>query len=214
MRVLPLAAMGDFLLDTRFELVNDVFCIWFVSFSSVNPSSQKEISMSKGRKNASRGADGGALSSSPGSAVRRPMVRKTVIERLVLKADSMFSLGTEVAKLLQDRSAPDEIVHIAREFVPILEKYRERFFALRDSGWVPAEKAPKKDFQAGDRVSVLKAYLPRYDFIAGLAEGTTKLVAERFVSRGKSEKFADVVVKDADTGVVYGLIPKSHLAGF
>jgi len=169
--------------------------------------------MSKGKKNSSRGENGGASSSVSGSVARRPMVRKTFLERLVLKADSMFSLGTELAKLLQDRSAPDEIVQIARDFVPVLEKYRERFFALRDSGWSPAERAPKVDFQEGDRVAVLKAHLPRYDYIVGLTDGTTKLVAAKFISRGESAKVIDVLVKDAATGAAYGLIPKSQLAG-
>jgi hypothetical protein len=169
--------------------------------------------MSKGRKNASRNENGGASSSAPGSAARRPVVRKTFLEQLVFKADSMHALGAELAKRLQDRSAPDEIIQMSRDFVPVLEKYRERFFALRDSGWIPAERAPKVDFQEGDRVAVVKAHWPRYDFISGMAEGATKLEAEKFVRRGKSAKVIDVLVKDAVTGVTYGLIPKSHLVG-
>jgi hypothetical protein len=167
--------------------------------------------MSKGRKNASK--ENGASVSTSGVAIRRPRIRKTFLERLVFKADSMYSLGAELAKLLQYRSAPEEVVQIAREFVLVLEKYRERIFALRDSGWAPSEKASKVDFQEGDRVSVLKAHLSRYDFIPGLAEGSTKLMAAKFISRGKSAKFVDVLVSDASTGATYGLIPKSQLAG-
>lgn len=169
--------------------------------------------MSKGKKNRSSGENGAASAGSSGSAARRPMVRKTFLERLVSKVDSMYSLGTELAKLLQDRSAPEEVTQIARDFVPVLEKYRERFFALRDSGWTPAERAPKVDFKEGDRVTVIKAHLPRYDFITGLADGTTKLVAAKFVNRGESARVIDVLVKDAATGATYGLIPKSQLVG-
>ena len=169
--------------------------------------------MSKGKKNSSRGENGGASSSVSGSVARRPMVRKTFLERLVLKADSMYSLGTELAKMLLDRGAPDDVTQKSHDFVPALEKYRELFFALRDSGWTPPEKAPKKDFQEGDRVMVTKLHLSRYDFIAGRADGTTKLVAAKFVSRGESTKFVDVLVKDAITDATYGLIPKSQLVG-
>ena len=169
--------------------------------------------MSKGKKSRSGSENGATSAGSSGSAPRRSGVRKTFIELLVSKADAMYSLGSELAKMLLDRGAPDEITQKSHDFVPVLEKYRELFFALRDSGWTPAEKAPKKDFQEGDRVAVAKAHLSRYDFIAGLAEGTTKLVAAKFVSRGESTKFVDVLVKDAITGATYGLIPKSQLIG-
>ena len=167
--------------------------------------------MSKGRK--SRSENGSASAGSSGSTIRRSPNRKTFLERLVFKADSMYTYGAELAKMLLDRGAPDEITQKSHDFLPALEKYRELFFALRDSGWAPAEKAPAKGFQEGDRVAVIKAHLPRYDFIAGLAEGTTKLAASKFVARGKSVKVYDVLVTDAITGVSYGLIPKAHLVG-
>ena len=169
--------------------------------------------MSKGKKSPGRGENGGASAGSAGPAARRPAIRKTFLERLVFKADSMYTYGAELAKMLLDRGAPDEITQKSHDFLPALEKYRELFFALRDSGWAPAEKAPAKGFQEGDRVAVIKAHLPRYDFIAGLAEGTTKLAASKFVARGKSVKVYDVLVTDAITGVSYGLIPKAHLVG-
>ena len=168
--------------------------------------------MSK-KKSRSSGENGAASAGSSGSVARRAGVRKTFIERLVFKADAMFSLGTELAKMLLDRGAPDEFTQKSHDFVPALEKYREMFFTLRDSGWVPAEKAPKVDFKEGDRVTVIKAHLPRYDFIIGLSDGTTKLVAAKFVNRGESARVIDVLVKDAVTGVTYGLIPKSQLVG-
>ena len=169
--------------------------------------------MSKGKRNSGRGENGGTSAGSAGSAVRRPMIRKTFLERLVFKADSMYTHGAELAKMLLDRGAPDEITQKTHDFLPALEKYRELFFALRDSGWVPAEKAPAKGFHEGDRVMVIGKHLPRYDFIAGLAEGTTKLVAAKFVNRGESAKVVDVLVTDAVTGATYGLIPKSQLVG-
>ena len=169
--------------------------------------------MSKGRKSGS-GSDHGQSSAGPASpASRRQGVRRSFIERLLAKADSMFASGTELAKMLQDRMAPDEITHKAAEFIPVLERYREMFFALRDSGWVPAEKSHRKDFQEGDRVAIVKAHLPRYDFIPGLVEGVTKLVASKFVPRGEGGKYVDVLVKDAVTGATYGLVPKSQLVG-
>ena len=167
--------------------------------------------MSKGRK--SRSENGSASAGSSGSTVRRSPIRKTFIERLLAKADSMFSTGTELSKMLLDRGAPDEITQKSHDFVPVLEKYREMFFVLRDSGWVPPEKAPMNDFKEGDRVAIVKAHLPRYDFISGLAEGVTKLVASKFVPRGAGGKYVDVLVKDAVTGATYGLIPKSQLVG-
>jgi hypothetical protein len=167
--------------------------------------------MSKVRK--SRSENGSVSAGSSGSTIRRSPNRKTFIERLLAKADSMVSTGTELAQMLQDRIAPSGIHDKALEFVPVLEKYREMFFALRDSGWVPPEKAPMKDFKEGDRVAIVKAHLPRYDFISGLAEGVTKLEVAKFVPRGEGAKYVDVLVKDAVTGATYGLVPKSQLVG-
>ena len=172
--------------------------------------------MSKGKKRSSGNVNGGSSaegSSGLGPSGRRPMVRKTLIERLLFKVDAMRSYGVELAKMLLVRGAPDEITQIAHDFVPVLEKYREKFLGLSGSGWVPAEKSPKKDFAVGDRVTVIKAQLPRYDYIPGLSSGNTQLVAEKFVNRGESAKFIDVLVKDASTGVPYGLIPRHHLVG-
>jgi hypothetical protein len=170
--------------------------------------------MSKDKRSSGRGVDAGASSAAlSGPSIRKTAIRKTFLERLVFKADSMYTYGAELAKMLLDRGAPDEITQKSHDFLPALEKYRELFFALRDSGWAPAEKAPAKGFQEGDRVAVIKAHLPRYDFIAGLADGSTKLTAMRFIARGKSAKVYDVVVTDATTGVSYGLIPKAHLVG-
>jgi hypothetical protein len=165
--------------------------------------------MSKGRK--SRSENGSASAGSSGLAVRRSPNRKTFIERLLAKADSMFSMGTDLAQMLQDRRAPGEVSGKALEFIPVLEKYREMFFGLRDSGWVPAEKSLKKDFQEGDRVMIVKDHIPRYEYIPGLSEGTTQLVAAKFIPRGG--KYVDVLVKDAATGAAYGLVPKGQLVG-
>ena len=164
--------------------------------------------MSKGKRNAGSGGTPLSPSSSVG---RRIGVRKTFIERLLAKADSMFSMGTDLAQMLQDRRAPGEVSGKALEFIPVLEKYREMFFGLRDSGWVPAEKSLKKDFQEGDRVMIVKDHIPRYEYIPGLSEGTTQLVAAKFIPRGG--KYVDVLVKDAATGAAYGLVPKGQLVG-
>ena len=123
----------------------------------------------------------------------------------------MFSMGTDLAQMLQDRRAPGEVSGKALEFIPVLEKYREMFFGLRDSGWVPAEKSLKKDFQEGARVMIVKDHIPRYEYIPGLSEGTTQLVAAKFIPRGG--KYVDVLVKDAATGAAYGLVPKGQLVG-
>jgi len=169
--------------------------------------------MSKGKRSSGRGADAGASSASSGLSVRKTAIRKTFLERLVFKADSMYTYGAELAKMLLDRGAPDEITQKSHDFLPALEKYRELFFVLRDSGWAPAEKALAKGFQEGEQVTIARKHLARYDFIAGLAEGTTKLVAAKFVNRGESSRYVDVLVKDAVTGATYGLIPKSQLVG-
>ena len=159
--------------------------------------------MSKGKRNE------GVAS---GSAGRRTG-HKSFVERMVSKTDSMFSLGTALAKMLRDRGAPEEIIRKSDSFIPELEGYREIFFGLRDSGWVPAKKSSRVEFRVGDRVTVCEEHLSRYSFIPGLEEGTAKLVVAGFVSRGEGAKGEDVLVKDADTGAPYGLIPKSRLIG-
>ena len=169
--------------------------------------------MSKGKRNRSSSENGAAPAGSSGAAVRKVGVHKTFIERLLAKADSVFATGSELARMLQDRMAPGDVASKAQEFIPVLEKYREMFFGLRDSGWVPAEKSHKKDFKEGDRVMIVKEHLHRYDFISGLSEGATKLVAAKFVPRGEGAKYVDVLVQDAASGATYGLVPKSQLVG-
>jgi hypothetical protein len=167
------------------------------------------------KRNRSGRSDNGGSSSSPGSSsssgpsTRKPMVRRTYIERLLGKAEAMYSIGTDIAKMISGRGAPADIVTVAQEFVGVLEKYRRRFLALRDSGWLPPEPASKAEIKEGDAVSIAKKFLPKYDYIEGLAEGRTKLVAAKLTPKGG--KGIDVLVKDAATNAPYGLIPKGHL---
>lgn len=161
-----------------------------------------------GRSSSGDSSPASGLASSASTPTRKPRVHRTFIERLLGKADVMYSTGTDIAKMIGSRAAPTDIVVVAQDFVGILEKYRERFFALRDSGWSPPEAA-KTDIQEGDTVTIAKKFLARYDYIEGLAEGRTKLVAAKFTPKGS--KGIDVLVKDAATSAPYGLIPKSHL---
>lgn len=165
------------------------------------------------KRNRSNRNDGGSSSSGTAAAAststRKPMVRRTFIQRVLARAEIMYSTGADIAKMIAGRGAPDGIETVAQEFVTILEKYRERFFALRDSGWAPPEAASKADIKEGDTVTIAKKFLAKYDYIEGLAEGRTKLVAAKFTPKGA--KGTEVLVKDAATSAPYGLIPKSHL---
>jgi len=169
-------------------------------------SKRNRSNRSSGSSNSSSSSDSSASTTS----VRKPRVHRTFIERLVAKAEDMYTTGTEIAKMIGGRGAPTDIETVAREFVPILEKYRERFFALRSSGWAPPETGAKIEIKEGDTVTIAKSAIAKYDFIEGLAEGRTKLVAVKFVPRGEG-KIVDVLVKDAVTGAPYGLILKSIL---
>ena len=163
----------------------------------------------RNRSNRSSSGSSSDSDASAGTPARKPHIRRTYIERLLGKAETLYSTGADIAKMINGRGAPAEIVTVAQEFVGVLEKYRERFFALRNSGWSPPESASKVEIKEGDTVSIKKKFLPKYDYIEGLSEGRTKLVAAKFTPKGG--KGIDVLVKDAATGAPYGLIPKGHL---
>ena len=133
-----------------------------------------------------------AGSGAAGPVSRKPHVRRSFIERLVAKSEDMFSLGADIAKMISGRNAPGDVEAVAKSFVSVLEQYHEKFIVLKDSGWAPAEAASKAEIKEGDIVTIVKSALPKYDFIEGLAEGRTKLVAVRFVPRGEG-KVVDVL---------------------
>jgi hypothetical protein len=149
--------------------------------------------------------------SSEVSASSGPRIQKTYLERLIGRSDSMYALGSELVRRLKDRNAPVDIISKAEAYIPVLEQFRELFFGLRDSGWVPVQRGSRQEFVEGARVGILKDQIERYSFIPGLAEGTVRLVADRLFERGTTHKYVEVLVKDAETGAVYGLIPKRHL---
>ena len=60
--------------------------------------------MSKGKKNSSRGENGGASSSVSGSVARRPMVRKTFLERLA--THQVFIRGSRRIANVEPCSSP------------------------------------------------------------------------------------------------------------
>lgn len=165
----------------------------------------KRKGSNRGSGSSSSGNDSDAPASTP---ARKPHVRRTFVERLVAKSEDLYSVGAGIAKMIAGRGAPGDVEKVAQEFVGVLEQYRGRFFALRDSGWTLSEPS-KAEIKEGDAVMIMKEFLPKYDYIVGLAEGTTKLVAARVTPKGA--KGADVLVTNAVTGAPYGLIPKGHL---
>lgn len=158
--------------------------------------------MSKSKSKKSSGDGAGT------TGPRKQRVTKPFVDRLIAKAEVIFSRSAEIALACEKRGVSREIVDDARVFLAAAETYREIFFGLRTSGWEPARKSVSVEIKKGDkvRVSSKPEILARYSYLPGGA--TTELVAKEVVARGKS---AEVLVATAAGDQVCGYIPRNHL---
>ena len=130
-------------------------------------------------------------------------------DRLCGKADTVYSMVGDMAKTLAEKGAPRVSIEAASAFVAEVEKWREIFFSLKNSGWAPATVDPKAAIVEGDPIQIRSEYLSKYAFIEGLADGTTKLVAGAVEQMSKL--VCQVMLKD-ESGKFYGYAPRKVLA--
>ena len=155
----------------------------------------------KGNKDKS-GVDSSGTPASSGG--RKPRVKRSFVERLVGKAEDVFTLTSEVACDAEKRGAPDGTVRVMKEFVGLAEKYREEIFSLRNSGWAPADKSVKIDLKEGTKVQIDPKFKDRYAYISGLQQ---LLTISKVILAGKRTQYLVL----AEDGTPCGYVPKSHL---
>ena len=159
--------------------------------------------MSKNKKSKDKsGADGSGTPAPSGG--RKPRVKRSFVERLVGKAEDVFTLTSEVAHDAEKRGAPDGVVQVMKEFVGLAEKYREAIFDLRNSGWAPADKSVKINLKEGVKVQIDPKFKDHYDYIPGLQQ---LLTISKVILAGKRTQYLVL----AEDGTPCGYVPKSHL---
>jgi hypothetical protein len=165
------------------------------------------MSKNKGKNKGGEGSTEAAASAP--KALRKAMPpRPPLPERLCNKADKIYEMVTGMGKELAARGAPMAIRDATSAFVVRVEAWRESFFTLKSSGWVPLEKSAKVVIVEGDPIKIVDEHLARYSFIEGLADGRVQLVAGSVVQVNRFQ--VDVMLKDTE-GKFYGYAPRKFL---
>lgn len=159
--------------------------------------------MGKNKNRNQSGQEGASAAPRSRAAHHHP----TFIERLIGAADTIHAKATMLAAECVRKGVPEETTQVARDFIPVAEKYREVFFGLKASGWAPPANASQVTIAEGDKIAIRQEALADYDYIPGLAEGTTKLIAGPITVAGKHVK----VLLLGEDGHPYGRATRSHL---
>ena len=152
-------------------------------------------------------SEGGSEASQAETTTRKSRVVKSLVERLVVKAEVIVAKAHEVAVAAAKRGVPEITAKLTREFVPLAEAYRAAFHELRTSGWAPSAQAETILIEEGSKVSIKPESKSMYAYIPGILDGTAKLVVVKVLQSGKRVQ-ALVTTED---GQPCGYIPRSHL---
>jgi hypothetical protein len=181
-----------------------------LSADRIEPTTRGEWIMSK-KKHQQGAGTSNSSSSSTGTGKKREV--KSFVERLIVKADVIYARATEIALACEKRGVPSDVIRNAKEFIPLAETYRERFFALRTSGpdgtpWAPAAKGAVPQIKEGDKVAFKAEFRSKYAYIPGVENDTAVFVASKILPRGKRD--IEVLLKDSE-GHPYGYSLGSQL---
>ena len=160
--------------------------------------------MGKNKNRSQASSEGAATAPRSRAAHHHP----SFIERLIAAADTVHAKASMVVEMCVKKGVPEETTQVARDFIPVAEKYREVFFGLKNSGWNPPAKASLVTIAEGDKIAIRPEAMAEYDYIVGLAEGTTKLVAGPVTVSGKR---VQVLLLNELNGHPYGRATRSHL---
>lgn len=141
--------------------------------------------------------------------VRAHVPRAPLPERMVDKANRAVALVDDVAKVMADRGAPEEVVDASKVLLDQVTNWAKRILDLKDSGWVPTDPSVKLPINEGDAIKIVDDEKGIYSFIPGVLEGTAQLVAGPSIQDGKNQ--IKILVKDPSNGGVYGYVPKRYL---
>ena len=178
-----------------------------------------------GPSGSSGGSSTGAAAAARTSAPRKPM--GTVPERLVDKADHVYSIVNDALQLMVKRDVPSDVELATKACLSQVEAWREKIFGLKSSGWVPVEASASKDIVEGDHLRIAPDMRETYQYIfdaLGVAPGEEDLVAGLIV---KTKRSSRVLVKKPAAGApgeldglgqsthspeqVFGYVTRSHL---
>jgi hypothetical protein len=169
--------------------------------------------MSKGKKHQQGVGSGSSGSSSAATGTGKKRAVKSFVERLIAKANVICARATELALVCEKRGVPLDVTKNAKEFLPLAEVYRERFFSLRTAGpdgtsWVPSGKGAATQIKEGDLVAFRSEFRVKYAYIPGVEDDTAVFCATKILPRGKRD--IEVLLRDAE-GKAYGYALGSQL---
>jgi hypothetical protein len=151
----------------------------------------------------------GNVESEKAPLVRAHVPRAPLPERLVDKANRTVALVQDVAKVVADRGAPEEVIDASKVLLDQVTNWARSILDLKDSGWVPTDPSVKLPINEGDPIKIVDDEKGIYSFIPGVLEGTAQLVAGPSIQDGKNQ--VKILVKDPSNGGVYGYVPKRYL---
>jgi hypothetical protein len=166
------------------------------------------MSKNKGSEKKNGGTEKSETVAAPRKQRAPQKPRGTLVERMVAKADLIYTMITLSAKQVAEKNAPSDVIKAANDFVAQAEIWREKFFGLKTIGWNPVKAvADKGPVAEGDSITIASDQKEIYNFIDGLMDGTANLVAGTVLTSGKKQR---VLVKARD-GRAYGFVQRSHL---
>jgi hypothetical protein len=146
----------------------------------------------------------------------RPKPHRSLTERMVDKVQRALKLIKEVGESLEKKKAPAQNLLDVSNAVVACDALDNSITLLNLSGWKPSTKTSVKDLQEDDSIKILPDKLELYNYIPGLADGTTNLVAGKIIL-GEGRRGAKVLLKVPSTNadlppLFYGYAPMSHVA--
>jgi hypothetical protein len=159
--------------------------------------------MGKNKNRNQSGQEGASAAPRSRAAHHHP----TFIERLIGAADTIHAKATMLAAECVKKGVPEETTQVARDFIPLAEKYREVFFGLKESGWAPPAKASQVTISEGDKIAIRPEAQGLYDYIHNVDGSPIKLVAGQVTVSGKRVQ----VLLLGEDGHPYGRATRSHL---
>ena len=173
---------------------------------SKNNGKGKDKDKDKDKSKEIQSGDTTPVSSSRAGRPRGPL--PPLAQRMCNTADKVYESVSDLAKTLVTRGAPKPVSDAAAAFVAEVEKWREIFFTLKNSGWEPVASNANAPIVEGDPIQILPEHIGKYAFIVGLSEGSVQLVAGSVDKISKMN--TQVMLKDTE-GKFYGYAPRKIL---
>jgi hypothetical protein len=178
--------------------------------------SKKNGRKSGGSSPRTEGAGSASNTTTSPTTAAPPKPHRSLTERMVDKVQRSLALIKDVQSTLEKKKAPAENLLAISDTVVMGANLVDSITLLNLSGWKPSTKTSVKDLQEDDPIRILPDKLELYNYIPGLADGTTNLVAGKIIL-GEGRRGAKVLLKVPSTNAdlppqFYGYAPMSHVA--